>query len=305
MLFFLPSCIKEDLTDCPPSKQALQVVFSYENDKVRSDAITQDELKKATLFIFDENEEYVTSVLLDNPQLNTVYEPDITLMPGKYNFVVWFNLFSPYSYTSIFDPASGDTLSQSEMEFYLDIPQNRQIVEPAFSLPLSLYGYKEDLIKVTAINTVTIPVKQNTNVINITVHGLAPTADNYRFTIKDDNCNYNFNGDIISGNDFEYTNVASFPAESDVLSASLTVLKLSGSHPHAELTIDRIGGEQIFPNRPEVLNNLIQMILAAYPENDFDRTHIYDIDISYGINMSVSIKVNGWNVTETGVEIIP
>jgi hypothetical protein len=301
MFFFFSSCIKEDLTDCP---LPLQVVFSYEDDGTGLNAITQNDLKEATLFVFDENENLVTSWSVSNPILGSIYQPDIELVPKKYHFVVWFNLSYPYSYT----PNLSGNPTEDEMAFHLDIPAIRRIDESeTFSLPVSLYGYQEDVIKEARVNTVTIPLVQNSNVINLTVSGLTPTTDDYRFSIKDNNANYNFDNEIIACDDFDYTQVVSFSPASNTLNASLTVMKLAADHRHPVIAIEQ-AGETLFPKRELDKNNLIDLILARYPDNDFNKRHVYNIEIVFTTDMSVSIIVDGWNVVTNGsdnVEIIP
>jgi hypothetical protein len=288
------SCIKEDLTDCP---LPLQVVFSYEN----AHALAQEDLKKATLFIFDTDNKPVTSWSVDNPVLNTVYEPDIELVPNTYNFVVWFNLLSPYECT----PITGNS-DKEGLEFRLQPPLSRQIDEPAFNLPVSLYGTTDDLIKKEErVHKVTIPVNQNTNRINLTVHGLLPAEDLYRFSITDNNGNYSFRNEFLPCDDFTYTTSALFSPGSTTLNASLTVLKLAKNHPSPLLTIrNETTGEVIFPQSEEIQNNLVQLILAAYPDNDFDQTHVYDIEISF-TTVGVTIQINGWNLIVFNNEMIP
>jgi hypothetical protein len=300
LLLVFSSCIKEDLTNCP---LPLQVVFSYENDNT----FAQDDLQEATLFIFDENHKLVTSWSLSNPVLNTVYTPGIELTPqNNYSFVVWFNLLPPYTYTPDFKSVEGSP-AEEDMAFRLQVPTaTLDIGEPDFFLPVSLYGRTEDVISSEGVHTVVIPVKQNTNIINVSVHGLPPTTDSYLVSIQDDNGNYNFYNEFLPCEKFTYTEAVTFPPESEILNASLTVLRLAGNHPNPVLTIRNANtGNMIFPNKEGIQTNLIQLILAAYPQNDFDRTHVYNIEIFFTADMGITIKVNGWNVTESNDEIMP
>jgi hypothetical protein len=301
IVFSFSSCIKEDLENCPPETQPLRLVFSYE--EAEAQAIRPDELQQATLFVFDGNDNFVTSWSLDSPVLNTSYEPDLKLLPGNYSFVVWFNLLSPYAVIpSPGDMPAGKTV-KSQGKFQLEIPGTRVVNELETSLPLSLYGNKIESVKENAENIITIPVIQNTNRINITVNGLAPTDHTYRFEITDDNGNYTFDNDFAPCDPFSYISNTRYAPASSELAASLTVLKLAENRPHPVLKIqDQTTGEVLFPNREGVDTNLIRLLQLIYPENDFNKTHTYNIDILF---IGTDIVVNGWKLNQSDNELTP
>ncbi|MDR3061519.1 MAG: FimB/Mfa2 family fimbrial subunit, partial [Dysgonamonadaceae bacterium] len=248
------------------------------------------------------------------PVFDKIYSPDKELVPGKHHFVVWFNLFAPYSYT----PVVENQYILGEMLFNLDVPVPPIVEHSMTRLPVSLYGYREESIALNG-NTVVIPVVQNSNKINVNVYGLTPTQDEYRFSIQDNNGTYTCYNVFATCGTFEYVEWVTFPQmspnkqnvssavseETSLLSASFNVLKLAADRPNPELIISNNStGEQLFP-REGYTNNLIQMILAADAKNDFDKTHVYNIDITFGGNPDITIKVNGWNASESNVEIVP
>ncbi|GHT88629.1 hypothetical protein FACS189474_4200 [Bacteroidia bacterium] len=292
VVFSLSSCIKEDLENCPPETQPLRLVFAYE--EAETHAIHPDELQQATLFVFDENDHFVSSWSLDKPVLNTRYEPDLKLLPGNYSFVVWFNLLAPYAVT----PSPGELLTgrtvRSQGKFQLEVPGTRIINEQETSLPLLLYGNKADLVKENAENIITIPVVQNTNRINITVNGLAPTDHTYRFEITDDNGNYTFDNDIAPCDPFSYVSDTRYSPASSQLNTSLTVLKLAENR-NPVLKIQ---------DQTTVLLNadLVRLIQLIYPKNDFNKKHVYDIDILY---IGTDVSVNGWKLNLSDDELFP
>ena len=289
MLLSLSSCIKEDISSCPPDPQGFQVLFSY-LDEGGNDPVHPDELQKASLFVFNEREQCVAFWELNQPQLNTLYRPDIKLMPGNYYFVVWFNLLSPYIIPSIQELIAGKTVRSNE-KLFLEIPENRIVNEQEIHLPLSLYGDRDEGIRGTE-STVTIPVSQNTNKINISVNGLSPDAHTYRFTIEDDNGIYTFNNLFASCQLFSYVKDATY--SSNQLQASLTVLRLAADRPNPVLKIEDVTtGEILFPNQEGITNNLIQLIQLIYPDNDFNKRHVYTLDIMF---VGSDIWINGWNL---------
>jgi hypothetical protein len=283
------------------------VIFSYE-DETGLSLMRLETLQKATLFIFDGSDNYVDSWTVDQerPELNKLYEPeDIKLYPGEYHFVVWFDLISPYSLFSTVDVSFSNKTRKDHAAVHLEIPDTRTIDTP---LPLLLYGHKEEAIKAEGDNIIVIPLVQNTNTINIMVSGLPRTDDEYLFSIEDTNGNYNFYDEFAFCEPFSYINVENFSAESDTLKGSLTVLKLNKDR-HPVLTIqNQSTREQIFPREGDEVgvNDLIALILREYPNNDFDKVHIYNIRISIDeTNVTVTVDVDGWTEKPSDNEIVP
>jgi hypothetical protein len=308
LLFSLSSCIKDDLTNCPPVEQSLQVIFSCE-EETELDLQSQT-LQKANLFVFDKNDKFVTAWLLDEehqerPALNKVYVPDFKLLPDEYHFIVWFGLIAPYSITPTMNNFFRGTTRMNQAEFHLEIPENRSVDVP---LPLLLYGHKEGIIKTKNENTIVIPVAQNTNTINITVTGLPQTDDEYLFRITDTNGKYTFYNEFAGCEEFSYVDVEKISTETNMLTSSLTVLKLDKDRRPLLTIQNQSTGEQIFPvnNDNEGSNDLIGMILREYPNTDFKKTHVYDIKISIDdTNITVTVNIDGWIENSSDDEIVP
>lgn len=308
LLLGLPSCIKDDLTNCPPVEQSLQVIFSCEDAAVPE---SQPELQNATLFVFDKNDVFVTSWRLDashpeRPSLNKMYVPDFKLLPGEYHFVVWFDLLPPYSITPAVSGFLRGTTRIDQAAFQLEIPGNRTIETP---LPRLLYGYKSGEIKTRSENILAIPVTQQTNTVNIVVTGLPPTTDEYLFRITDTNGNYTFLNAFADCEAFSYTDVNRISTASQTLTGSLTVLKLAENRPTPLLVIqNQTTGKQVFPrdNGADEQGNLIEIIRREHPGNDFDRTHTYTIHIDIDdTNVTVNVSVGGWNEKPSDNELSP
>jgi hypothetical protein len=298
VLLSLSSCIKEDLTDCPDTS-LFQLKFTYEGDKNWE----ANDLKKATIYIFDENDQFVTSWSIESaPQLDKIYRPNINLNPGKYHFVVWFNPVSPYSVFPELDKTAVGKIRKSQAELLLNIPTKREIDESKVPFPVLLYGHHENVeTDLPRENLIVIPLVQNTNTINLTVTGLSHNENTYDISITDNNGNYGFNNVIAPCDQFTYLINTKFQANANVLTASLDVLKLEATHPTPELTIyDHSANTQIFPTPGWPDNNLISLIQSANPANNFERTHEYNInlDISkddFG-NVSITMSINDWVV---------
>lgn len=292
-LLSLVSCIREDNSSCPSEIYRLQFEFSYDGTR----ALQEGELSVADVYVFDGNDLFVARQQIANPVIGDVYTADFELKAGNYSFVVWVNRTDPYFTV----PGPGDPgmafLARGEAEMRLNVPADRCV---RTTIPTQLYGslaFESTPGKKGRI--LNIPLTENTNRINLTVRGLAKTAHVYTYTITDDNGNYTFDNAFAPCGEIRYTATTGF-GDSDELKSSLTVLRLAeGRYP--KLTFrDSTTGEMIYPYRPGQTDNLIEMILKAYanaPRVDFDRTHVYDIVISFETDMSVSVTVNGWKLT--------
>ncbi|MDR0541198.1 MAG: FimB/Mfa2 family fimbrial subunit [Dysgonamonadaceae bacterium] len=295
----LSSCIKENWEQCPGygKAQSLRIVFSHEDGTA---AIPPNELQNAILYVFDADNLLVDFREINNPKLNEAYEPDFTLAPGNYSFVVWFNPLSPYAVVPTTAHLSIGVTQKSEGKFQLQLPANRIVQEPATVLPLALYGRQQQVIAETGETTVIIPVIQQTNRIHITVNGLTPNAHTYRFAITDDNGIYTFDNAFAPCATFSY--IAETQYSGTQLSASLTVLRLSESHPTPVLTImDADTQEMLFPHAGNIPNNLIELLKTIDPDNDFDQRHEYTIDIVFSGN---DVWINGWKVVSSDTGLI-
>ncbi len=299
-LLSLVSCIREDTGACPGDGYRLQFRFSLEDTR----ALQDGELKVANIYVFDRNDRFVAQQEIVHPVIGNVYTADFRLDPGNYSFAVWINRVDPYAIT----PNAGEfgiaRPSKREIEMGLNLSADRCVRS---ILPTQFYGslvFESVLDKGDQLFT--IPLVENTNRINLTVLGLAKTPHVYTCTITDDNGNYYFDNTFAPCGEFQYTATAHFD-ESDALKSSLTVLRLAESH-HPRLAIRNLTtGEMIYPCRPGQTDDLIQMILSAYangPRIDFDKTHLYNIVISFDTtNMTVSVMINGWKVTFDQTEL--
>jgi hypothetical protein len=298
MLLFLFSCIKGDLSGCPIPKPLLRLELRYISEDDEVDVFNIDNIQTAHLYIFNERDSLVTSLIFDEIQMENYYDLDLTLNPGKYNFVIWFNEKDPY-YT---EPDVSNIKSFLEAKLSLNIPRTRTVNELP---PILFYGHLADAeVKSTGENVFTIPVIQNTNNIAFTVSGLPANDDLYSFVITDNNGAYHFDNSFAPCEEFLYKTTTKFSNESTSLHDELRVLKLAANrNPHIEFR-NETTGEQLYPKT--INDDLVNLILSAYPNNDFDRKHRYRIALDYENDMSrVTISVDGWKVTSSEEEIIP
>ncbi len=293
------SCIKEDTSNCPRNRYRLQFRFSCEDTRI----VQNGELRVADVYVFDRNSRFVAVQQIVDPVVGKTYTADFSLAAGDYSFAVWVNKTGPYSTI----PDSGDfgmvSLAKRDAEICLDVPEDRYIRS---IIPELLYGSLDfETDPDQGEQLFTIPLEENTNIINLTVRGLAKTTHEYNYSITDDNGNYYFDNTFAPCGEFRYATTTRF-GDSDELTSSLTVLRLAADR-HPELTFsDSTTGKMIYPRGPGQTGDLISMILAAYadgPRIDFDKTHVYDIVISFDAHMAVSVSINGWELTPDEQEL--
>lgn len=304
MLLSVTSCIKEDLSVCPPLTNPLRLVLAFEkeSDDVSSSYAVVDQ--RATLHIFDADGKSIAMQTLDDPDFGQEYAIDTDLPSGIYNFVVWYNHEQPYFSTSAFENYPAQKPNKNEGKLYLQLPASG-IVD--FALPRLLYGKLENKTITPDERVITIPMIQNTNNIILTVTGLERTGHRYLFDIADNNGAYDFDNNHVSFDTFHYTSETAFAATEEELTTSMTVLKLSeGRNPRLTFT-DKTSGTTLYPSFSGQDTNLINLIKSAYQGRPFtfERKHTYRVTISFDTNMTASVMVDGWKVNESGNELYP
>lgn len=309
MLLSLSSCIRDGLEECPVVNQSVSVSFTYGKDTHYHNPLDMDEIKKAILYIYDEKDDYITEWSLDYPVLNKEYDTGLTLNPGLYNLVVWFNPDTPYQVIPVTDPPqqTGKTC-RSESQLMLIVPDDGCINNV---LPPLLHGSVCDAeINEASVNRFTIPMTLNNNIINLTVNGLPVNDHTYGFTISDNNGHYTFDNDFVHCDNFDYVATMKFPAltkavTNSTLNTSLTVLKLAAGRNVLITLQNQTTGQQLYPVNDGQTANLIDLILKADPNNDFELTNVYDITLDFNADLTVTITINGWRIKESDNEIYP
>jgi len=300
----LYSCIGEDMSNCPQGGIVPQfVLVAYAENKECKPLMVDDSLHSGQVYVFSEQTGLcvATFQIPGTPQLNKTYTPDWGLPAGQYTYVAWFNN----------DEHSFQTDPDNRLLQFL-VPQTRN-VDNTVSIPFLCYGHLDnEALDFVGNHLITIPVMQFRNRVNLTVTDMnyAPVPnDKYTVSINDNNGDYGFDGNFATGNtpagystlNQYFTYSTTEQVNSDVLSASLNVLKLAGNR-NPTFAIKNSAGEQIFSA------NLIQLILSSIPNNDFDKTHIYDIVINnlFGNGeeeVPLVITINGWIVDQSNVEL--
>jgi hypothetical protein len=235
-------------------------------------------------------------------EFNKIYIPNWGLPQGKYTYIAWIN----YHHAMFeVDPCilGKTTLTQTLLKFL--VPDTK-LVNNTYEIPLLCFGHLDnDQLKSTN-QLITIPVMHITNRINLKITGLknesnmrASSAINhlYEFTIVDNNGVYGCDGNFIYHDYFAYSTTRY--AESDELNMALTVLKLSEFRKPILTITNKTTNTKIFTG------NLVEYILSSNPNNDFEKTHTYNIEIDFDdeVEAQVTITINGWVLNPADYEL--
>ena len=298
------SCLKEDMSNCP---EQIRVYFTYTDIFTLTGEgypINPEHVDQMHLFVFNDKGYYLGEYRDDYiANFDEEYFIDCSdLMPGKYQFIAWGgkdeNCYSTSLSHSI-NPApfvkSQTTLDEALVILKRSGNSVSTFVHHLFhsDIPATVTNAK--------IQRFDMPLLQLTNTVNIHTAGLPADADDYRFDIIDNNDAYTFDGWFATSKSdptFAYTT----PCTKDragQLNATLNVIRLAEYRHTPQLQIyNETAGKLLYQS-----DDLIGLIQKAYPANDFDTKHIYDIEFIFGdgddsTDFTLTIIINGWVVRE-------
>ena len=289
------SCTKEDMSDCPTE---IRVYFTF-----TPQTINPANVDRMHLYVFS-HDGYFVDEYLDNDiaRFSTDYYIDCSgLQPGNYRFIAWGGKDDRYYATAPAYFVKGQTTFHEAL-LMLQHPGNT-LSTPEYHLFHA--ALPANVLAIQKLQTFYMPLVQLSNTINISTIGLQEDADAYRFNITDINCSYHFDSSFASHSHEPVTYTA--PCTKDgasQLHASLNVLRLAANRRTPQLEIyNETTGKALYPVNTQS-GDLIGLILSAYPHNDFDTTHNYDIVFNFTTDLKVNITVNGWQVHDQEGELI-
>jgi len=298
----LSSCVDEITTMCP---EEIRVYFTF-SSQAGGGAINPADVDRMHLYVFDRNGYYVGEYRDEQiANFNTDYYMDCSdLLPGKYRFIAWGGQ-DARNYTTLPQPfvKGQTTFDQALLE----------LEHPANTVTFLHHIFHSDLAATVVADQprqhFTMPLAQISNTIHIRTVGLPASANTYRFNIADNNCTYKFDTSFAPDPDatFTYTSTCSKDAESQLF-ASLNVLRLAAGRHTPQLEIhNQTADKPLYPTGTQS-GDLIGLILSAYPQNNFDTTHTYDIVLTFkgdgSTGFTVSVSINGWEVHEQNGEVL-
>lgn len=309
--FGAASCMHDSLADCPPATSATipTLKISLELDASDLGAAASADLKSAVVYIFDETTGALVSTLdLNAPKTGNTYDTNLTLDAGPYRIVTWFNPEAPFALTP---PSATTAFAQARMAYTL--PADGKVTS---DVPWMLYGTASGITPaMLKANNGVIPLKiyDNNYVIDLSVKGLVPNGNTYRFTLVDDNHTYDYDNNIVTtGVPITYERTSTFPAtraDVSILNFSIRTLRLMDNRNVQMTLVNDTTGEQFYPSNGQT-PNLIQLIKQTIPNPDFDKVHTYQIDLDYtGRNAAnessflPTVTINGWVLKRENQEI--
>jgi hypothetical protein len=299
MMLSTVSCIREDLSDCPPVvAETLKVEFS---PRATDLAVGQWQEHRAALYVFDRAGRVFDVWRTDDTVFGETYDTGIVFGADIYELVAWVSSpDEPFDLTPPPAEAAGSGVDISQARLDLAVPPAGVVSE---RLPWLFYGAADGLTGETLSSPVELALTPDSYVINLSATGLPDDGSVYRFTIRDDNGAYDFHNNYLESGYFTYSSEMKRTG-TGVLTASLTTLRIDAARS-PEISLMNTGtGEDIFPTDHFGTNDLVRIIRGSRPDNDFETKHIYNIEIAYA-GTSVELRVNGWVLKPQDFDVIP
>ena len=211
----------QDYSDCP---YGVYVKFRYDYNLQRADMFP-DHVGQVTLYVFDENGNYVTQQTETNSALSSpLKDPNYVmhvenLQPGKYQFLALAgqNDYAEQLKTSRAkfvrtEPSAGDNMQKLEVNLdHQDRGDYDEVENQSLPLDTLWHGKLLEGIEVSASKPAyaTIPLIRDTKKINVTLRELEdPTTmdvDNYEMTIIDHNARILWDNSLDESRQLRYT----------------------------------------------------------------------------------------------------
>lgn len=317
-LFFIAStsCMKEDLSDCPPPDPDLvsyRLGFTYvplSADK--GEGFDPSELEMLTVYAFDSLGCFVTSVTDEAPRLGeSDYHLDFLLPEGRYNFYAWGNVQDCYRFDCagfekgktkheeirlLYEGAVQDTVSVIPPPLFFSSLCDARLVVPSVSRSSEVITYLSDTLFIT----------KDRYTLCFEANGLDEEEGAYRAVVTDDNACYGFDNSFASSKKLHYTALFGYKEAEGMYCAELGCLRLSRDRRPEFKLYDNRTGELLYQDC------LTDLLLAGEKEDrkvDFTRMYDFVIHLDFnrdpgtGVINRVRIRVNDWAVVEKEVTI--
>ena len=280
LIFLSAGCIRENRSGCGGY---LSLKFRYTDSNGAPLTPGFPETDHLSVFVFDRQGIFVCERKDSALQLDH-YMMEMPLPQGRYQFVVWAGLSESYRLSS-------HVPSQTHLEDF-GLQLNRTTDNTVPILPSLLYHGLHETIDVNADEDqeITVDLRRITNNIHVIVHYASPTLQ-LRISIEDNNGNYDYQGETLSGQPISYLPEYSQPSDSpNTWIADFNVMQLQ---------TDSDTRLKIYSPEKELQYNekLISGLLAENPDIDFNSDHDFTIEITFdSYYVPVSIRINDWEI---------
>jgi hypothetical protein len=317
----LCSCIKDNQDDCPPTHNVrLLVTTDYEKEALGTRAAAeknwyQEQIENVTVYIFDENDHFVTHRAGGAYTLGKPYEMLFNLpTEHHYRFVAWTNQGSSYT-PSHSGTRLTDSLTFDELSVQLSMPSERTLTEDIPHRHQGVLSSANISRSDGNIDSLEIVLSPHTYRVNVEVEGLVTSHDQYRVTITDRNDRHGLDTHLISGEEYRHVRLIDFvPDEGetfavDKLSSSMILLQI-GDDTGTAFQVENLTEGTILYTA-----DLLETIQKAYTgqigpglrysslADLLNRVYQYTITLYFTSLGDVEVKVNNWKYSENDVPL--
>ena len=289
------SCIKEQDEDCLSN---IRIYFDFVGKANRTNieaGIDPSDINNIYLYVFDKNDLYIGCYRDEAPAVETSYYMQIDdLRSGIYRFIAWGGLNDDYGITP--EAVKGQTTFE-EMELQLNSIVDKKLSKKL--QPLFYASHPEEWCKVMFNQDIHLKLRQNTYKINVSVISRNLNARPYELLITDDNGRYSFANKLLPQEQFSYVSDFTYDG-TEQMSSQTTVMLLNESRsPTLEIS-DQATSYSLLKT------DLVKLILALEENGtmvDFDNMHEFDILFDFNAESTVTVKINGWVVSVSEIEL--
>lgn len=303
LLIALPSCTKEDRSDCPTDN--IQVVLSFYPTLSIEEGndINLEDLQTLDVYLFRQEDGIFHSYCRDYEAdvNNEDYRLKIAAKQGIYDMIVWGNAAkSDYN----LDPLTfivGET-NIEDIKIKLQNIKNQVIDREISHL---FYGQKL-AYEITGEENqeVAIPLVQNTYTFEVNIKHIPKESELFKVLIEAKHDTYDLWNKPYSNQEFVYAKVAT-PSGPN-LKQQTAILRTLNIYSNSTLKI------KVYDwSGKEILSKPLVQLLQTAAENaggalNLDLIHKYVIDISFGqTEVETIIKVNGWDAFKEEQDLEP
>ena len=212
------------------------IKFKYDYNMKFADAFAS-EVKSLSLYVFDQNDTLVESVVVDDAEKlqSAEFNIPLELESGKYELVAWAGIADEKSFDLLANVEKGKT-KREELQVALKASDDKRVSEDL--QPLYHGAMTLDYTSEPGTYTETMSLVKNTNVIRVVLQQMSAglDSDNFRYEITADNALLDWNNEVIADGIITYEPWSVASGVADVANTRADEVSVAV----AEFTISRI-----------------------------------------------------------------
>lgn len=212
------------------------IKFKYDYNMKFADAFAS-EVNSLSLYVFDQNDTLVESVVVDDAEKlqSAEFNIPLELESGKYELVAWAGIADEKSFDLLANVENGKT-KREELQVALKTSDDKRVSEDL--QPLYHGAMTLDYTSEPGTYTETMSLVKNTNVIRVVLQQMSAglDSDNFRYEITADNALLDWNNEVIADGIITYEPWSVASGVADVANTRADEVSVAV----AEFTISRI-----------------------------------------------------------------